>query len=206
MRRRAFAAACLVLAACVMEAGRNQQTDVTGSTRVAIIPVVNLSGDEWKELLERQCQKGDAYLLEQFGGRGFHAVPAEQVKAAIETLKIDLADEEQHKRATLIQIGKAVEADLVVFAVITDTSQKLIQQLLSAKREGRAKVKLWLLDVRTEEPILSAKSVEGKSGGGSFAGLNKGSDRQVIAVANALRDGLKDFFKKYPELPEAKKK
>lgn len=179
------------------------QTFDPKTTTIALVPVLNLSGEKWAELKERQCQRGNAFLSEQFGNRGFTVLPSAVVQSQIEGLKIDFADEEQQKRAVLYDLGRKLKADLVVMVVITDTSQRTIQQFLSSKKEGTAKLKLWLIDVKKEQPILSAKAVEGKSGGGFFAGLDKGSDRQVIAVANGLRDGLKDFFSRYPEIKKA---
>lgn len=173
---------------------------VTAQTSVAIIPIVNLSGEKWVELKQRQCDRGDQFLKEEFGIRGFQIVPQDQVTAAIAEIKFDPADEEQYRKQTFYDLGMKVNADLIIFVVITDTSQRLIQQFLAAKREGMAKMKIWLVEPKKEAPILSGFAVEGKSGGSVFAGLDKGSDRQVIAVANGLRDALKNFFKPYPAL------
>lgn len=177
---------------------------VPTSTKVALVPVINTSGEKWQELKDRQCLRANEFLSTEFGSRGFQLISVERVKSEVAKLKIDFTDEEQQNRATLYSLGQACEADVIVFAVITDTTQRLIQQFLSAKREGTAKLKVWVLNVKEQSPYLSAKSVEAKSGGGFFAGLDKGSDRQVIAVANGLRDVLKDFFAPYPVLTGGK--
>ena len=169
-------------------------------TRVAIIPTVNTSGEKWEDLKSRQCATSNKYLRDEFSKRGFVVIDDKEVQQAIATLNVDMSDEEQHNRTTLYKVADALKADLVVFAVVTDTNQKMQHQLLSLKREGHSKVKLWLLNSKTQKPYISAKTVDGSSGGGFFANLDKGSDRQVIAVANALRDGLKDFFNPYPAL------
>lgn len=179
---------------------------VPSKPTIAILPMLNQSGEKWAELKQRQIDKGNTYLRDQFEKRGFDVIPQEKVLNAISTLNIDLTDEEQQKRETLIRVADAVNADYVFFGDITDTSQRLIQQILGAKREGTAKVKMWLLNPKGAKPILlTALTVEGKSGGGFIIIGDKGSDRQVQAVENALRDGLADFFKDFPEIKPAKK-
>lgn len=199
-------------------------------TTVALIPVLNLSGEKWEDLKLKQVAKGDEFLRETFSARGFKVVDPALLTGKIEDLKIDLTDEEEQKRATLYRIGRAVGADLIVCALITDTDQsvhrfldlddpalacctspdgilpsigdlanRLLDPFLPARKEGKVKIKLWLLDVKREVPILSAKTAEGRSTGGYFAFLDKGSKHQVIAVANALGDLLKGFLKDYPE-------
>lgn len=169
----------------------------SGEQVVAILPTVNSSGEKDEKQRERQRIKGDETLSKEFADRGLRLADSDVVRKVLSDLKVDLSDEEQQKRASLFEVGKAVHADLVVFAVITHVSQQLHTNVLSSSREGKAQVKLWLLDVAHEKPILSASVKEGKSGGGFFAGLDKGSDRIVIAVGNAIRDHLKEFFKPY---------
>jgi hypothetical protein len=171
---------------------------------IAILPLINQSGEKWQELKDRQTAAGENWLRKEMARHGFVVLSQESVAASMKTVGVDLTDEENQKREPLYEIGRETKADYVFFAVITDTNQKLIQQFLSSKREGTAKIKIWLLDVTSEKPILSAKLSEGKSGGGFFAGLDKGSDRQVQAVINSLNDALKDFLKDYPALDSTK--
>ena len=199
-------------------------------TRVVLVPLLNLSGEKWEDLKQRQVDKGNGYLREAFSARGFQAIDPSLLASKMEQLQIDLTDEEQQKRAILYEIGRAVGADLIVCALITDTDQslhrfleiddsalmcsispdgilpsvadvgrRLLDPLLPARREGKAKIKLWLLYVKREKPILSAKTAEGRSAGGYFGFFDKGSKQQVIAVANALGELLKGFLKDYPE-------
>jgi hypothetical protein len=176
----------------------NISSQRSSSPSIAILPVLNTAGEKWQELKDRQRAKGDEYLADEFGKRGFAVVNAATVKSDIEQQKLDLTDEEQQKRETLYGIADRLHADYVVFVVITNTDQKLIQQILASKREGWADIKVWLLDAAHHTQILSAKTLRGNSGGGFFAGVDKGSDRQVQAVVNGLRDALKDFFKPFP--------
>lgn len=197
------------------------------TTRVAVVPVVNASEEKWEELKERQAAKGTEVLREAFLKRGFQVLDQAAVAGAMHRLDIDLADEEQQKRETLYRLGRELRATLIVFALITGTEQrvrdllsvsqpppvsvgpippledigkKLLEPFIPARREGTVKLKLWLLDVPRQRAILTAKTVQGRSIGGYFAFLDKGSKRQVLAVGDALQALLKDFFKPYPIL------
>jgi hypothetical protein len=165
--------------------------------RVVVVPVLNLSGEKWEELKTKQATKATEYLNEQFTKRGFDLVPGHEVKGAIDELKLDFTDEEQQKRATLFDLGKRLNADYILLGVITHTEQKEFQRVLYKDIEGRTDAKVWFLDVRGEKPILSAKTVTGRSGGNRMT--LKPSDRQIQAAANAFRDALKEFFTGFPE-------
>jgi hypothetical protein len=115
----------------------------------------------------------------------------------MDELKIDFSDEEQQKRATLYELGKKLNADYILLGVITHTEQKEFNRTLYKDIEGRTDAKIWFLDVKGEKPILSAKTVTGRSGGNRIT--LKPSDRQIQAAANAFRDALKEFFIGYPE-------
>ena len=173
--------------------------EATKGLRVAILPIQHMSGEKWEELRNNQVAKGEAHLNEEFGKRGFTLIEPSAIASALDELKIDLTDEEQHRRAVLTDIAKKLDADFIYFGVITQTSQSMTNNLFSQKRRGKTTVKMWLLDVKNGEIILSAKSVEGESSAGTLHGLlGKGSDRQIQATANAIGEGLKDFFAKYP--------
>jgi len=175
------------------------------STSVAIIPVVNAGGEKNEGNRTKQTESGDNELIKEFTQHGFRLIDLAEIRKAMISLKIDLSDEEQQKRDNLYKIGKAVSADLVVFAVITDTAQQFHIGVFNTSREGRAKIKLWLLDAKNETPIIPAITKEGKSGGGFFGGLDVGSKRIIIAVANGERDALVGFFKPYPMVKKDKK-
>jgi hypothetical protein len=166
--------------------------------RVALVPVLNLSGEKWEELKARQISKSNEFLRTEFAKRGFSVVPDAELTQAIGELKIDFTDEEQQKRSTLFELGKKLNADYILFGVITATEQKKQDRAFYKDVEGRADVKVWFLDVRGEKPLLSAKTVTGRSGGNRMSFDNKGSDRQVQASANAFRDALKEFFLAHP--------
>lgn len=167
--------------------------------RVAILPVLNQSGEKWEALKTNQVSKAEEYLSDQFGKRGFDIIPRSEVQSKLVDQKIDLTDEEQQKRSTLFELAKAVNADYIVFAMITGTGQTQRNRILYVDVEGWCDTKVWLLDVAKQIPIVSAKTFKGRSGGNRMSFDNKGSDRQIQASANALRDALADFFKSFPE-------
>lgn len=168
--------------------------------KVAFLPIQHLSGEKWEDLKRKQIDKGHQYLVNEFKSRGFEVVSADAVKQAVEQSGIDLSDEENHKRATLFDLGKKLNVDYIFFGVITGTDQKKQDRNLYKDTEGNCDMKIWLLNVREEKPILSAKVFTGRSGGARLSLDNKGSDRQVQATANAIRDGLKDFFVDFPKV------
>ena len=194
MYRFSFLALLVLLCSCV------SLGQTPSATKVAIVPVLNLSGETWEEAKVKQADRGDEELSALFRERSFQVIDPAKVKAAVADLKIDLTDEEQQKRETLYQIGEAVEADLVVFVVITDVDQRKVTKFLVSSTEGKAKMKAWLLNVKEKKPVFSAKTFEGASkSGGLFEVGEKGSHRKQLAVANGIRKLFVDeYLKPYP--------
>ena len=198
----------LILAFLAVNATAQDKTSIKyalDSTTVAIVPLINASGEKDSNFKARQIESGLNYLTKAFTDRGFKLTEQTAIAKAIGDLKIDLNDEENHNKATLYKLGKEVNADLIVFAVITSIEQHMENKVFVVTKEGRATVKMWLLDVKNETPLLSAVTKQGKSGGPGFADFKKGSDEIIHAVANGERDLLKEFFKPYPLLKKEKK-
>lgn len=165
---------------------------------VAILPILNNSGEKWKDLKERQVAKAHEWLAAEFPSRGFDVIPMPSVLDAIKAAKVDFTDEEEWKRARFFEVGKAAQARYVLFAVITSTDQKKQDRTFYKDIEGLAEIKIWFLDCQSETPILSAKTFVGRSGGARM-GDGKGSSRQIQAAANAFDVALKEFFKGFPK-------
>jgi hypothetical protein len=166
--------------------------------KIAFVPVFNQSGEKWVELQARQVEAGNKWLVEEFSKRGFTVVPADEVAKAISELKIDFGDEEQRTRENFYKIGQKTGATLVAFPVIVASKQGKTGGLFP-KAQGEVTMKLWLMDAVKKEPIIYAVTMKGKASGSSFlAGLEKGSDLQVKAVGNGLKDQLKKFLGDYP--------
>lgn len=160
---------------------------------IALISGLNLSGEKNKDLMKRQSDKVNGFLTKEFTKRGYRVVPEATVNEAIKTLKIDLSDEEEYKRATFYSIAKAVSADYIYVPVIVNSEQKQQDRDLYTDREGRTDVKIWFLDAKEEKSILSAKVFIGRSGGLRFN--FRPSDRQVQAAENAVSESLKEAWK-----------
>jgi hypothetical protein len=171
----------------------------TTQPKVALIPVLNLSGEKWAELKQRQSMKSDEFLRDAFVRRGFDVVGDREVAGAMARLDLDFADEEQQKRSTLFELGRKLGVDYILLGVITSTSHAQRDRTFYTDIEGRSDVKVWFLDVRNERAILSAKTFIGRSGGNRITLDNRGSDRQIQAAVNGFRDALKDFFAAYSD-------
>jgi hypothetical protein len=196
---------CLLFAGVVMLAGVAAETIAADkkaytpeTTKVALLPVLNRSGEKWQELKDKQVTRAQQELTWEFQERGFAVIPTEAVTGAVKELGINLDDEEEYKRETLYKVGKKVGADLVAFVIITDTSQKVVSRVFVVQKHGIAKIKAWLVDAKAESPIFSAKVLEARSQTGVLApGLQKGSDRQIQAAIDAVRDAFKEFMDSY---------
>lgn len=173
--------------------------------RVAVLPVVNEAGQNWEQLKARQTNVCNAYLHDQFARRGFRITPADAVLSEMKREGIDFSDDEQQRRAILFQLGHALNVDYVVLAVITDTRASVNSHVIYSDAVGHASAKIWVLDVAHEKPVMSGRRIDSESGGTRLGYDNRGSDRQVQAAVNTLRDGLKDFLGQWPVVPASRK-
>ncbi len=195
------------------------------TTTVAILPVIKKEDatdgkakadakDAPKDapLLERHVVKAREELATLFTAHGFRVADDDAVQKAIADGKIDLTDEENQRRAVFYQIGKAAHADLVVFVIIESVSRhNKSNSILGQQKEGKALLKLWLVDADREQPLLNAVQHEGKAASNAFMDNQIGADTNgysrytIRAVGHGIDDILKDFFKPYPEAGKAGK-
>jgi hypothetical protein len=166
-----------------------------GRGSVAVVPTTNVSGERWAELKQRQCAAVDAWLRKHLPAAGYELVPSAQVQTTLG----DARDSDEDAIATkdLVAIGDGAEADWVVFCSVTSTEQKEERRTWYKDKEGRTDVRVWLVDVRAKKAVLAGKTFVGRSGGNRVTLANKGSDRQVQAAANAVRDALREFLAPY---------
>nr|CAA9241682.1 hypothetical protein AVDCRST_MAG63-1447 [uncultured Armatimonadetes bacterium] len=170
---------------------------VPAQTKVALLPVIDATGEKDDQRRD-QANAVRMEMRDQFAERGFDVIDEEAVAKAIAEAKIDLSDEEYQRREPLYKVGKAVGADFVVFVVVTQAYSKIKKNLFGEQREGLAKTKTWLLDVKEEKPVLSGYVCEGKSTG-SAGPFDKGNrSRMGAASGNSIRDVLNDVLKPYP--------
>ncbi len=169
--------------------------EIAAGPRLAIIPTVNLSGESWNDLMTRQNERINSYLTTEFTKRNFRLVDPDDLADAAREMNLDWRDEENHRRAVLLELARKVEADYIYFNVVTFTDQKTHGRDNYTDREGRTDVKIWFLETKTERAIYSARTFVGRSGG--MRVTLRPSDRQLQAGVNAVRDAIQPFFKEF---------
>ena len=180
------------------------------TTTVAVLPCIDRTGEKEKDWRDRQAAGGYRNLVELFAERGFIIADRAAVTKAIADTGVDLNDEEEYRRENFIKIGKALNADIVVFTYVMATSEDRKSQgffsLKDREIQGRATVKTWVVDVKNEKKILSADVREGKAAGASkLFGNNEGRWRRVNAIGGALKEQLTEtVFKPYPKVKTVK--
>ena len=220
-----FAAACLALVSAPAARAEDAPAAVTytpATTVVAILPVIKKEEADPKSdkknpprdaaLQERHVAKAREELATLFTAHGFRLADDAAVSKALADGKIDLTDEENQRRAVFYQVGKAAHADLVVFVIIESISRhNKSNSIFGQQKEGKALLKLWLVDADREQPLLSGVQHEGKAASNAFLDNQIGPDTNgytrysIRAVGHGLDDILKDFFKPYPEVRKAGK-
>jgi hypothetical protein len=182
------------------------KTYVPAETTVAILPVIDRSGEKAENRRKQQAGNGYRNLIEIFYERGFKVADKGAVEKAIADAGMDLTDEEDYRRDNFYKVGETVGADLAIFAFIMHTREDTKRNLFSnGEKQGRASVKMWLVDVKQKKPIFSAVVKEGKAAGLSklFA-TDEGRNRRANAVGNAIKEQFEEFLKPYPKVKEVK--
>ena len=168
------------------------------STSVAIMPVINRSGEKVPEDRAKQARFGSEELVKRFTESGFKLISSAKINEAITVQKLDLDDEENYRKTEFYKIGKATGAQLLIFVVIDAVDQRDVHKVFVQSKVAKANIRIWFLDVSSEKPLLNGVRQEASSeGGGMFPAFEKGSARMPIAVANAVRKALEPFLKQY---------
>lgn len=174
--------------------------------KVAVLPVINVSAEKWDELRKAVTDRASEEIQEQLALRVVDVIPKQEIEKAMKESQIDFDDEENWTKKSLYDIGDRVGSDYVVFVVITAQEQRTKQNFFTAVPEGEVEIKCWVVDVKSKEPILSAKSFRDKARPkGGLVNL-KGSDQQKTAAERVIRTGLKAFFDKLELTEEGRKK
>ncbi|GAB4460561.1 MAG: hypothetical protein OHK0029_24780 [Armatimonadaceae bacterium] len=172
---------------------------VQARARVALLPVINFSGEKDDKQRRDQIAKAEEELAKQFRNRGFTLIDRAAIEQSLTDADIDLTDEEYHNRATLYRIGKAVNAEVIAFVVILDVDQRRVETPLDIdEMVGKAKTKMWVLDVANEKPIVNAVRQESQSRSNIVPSLDSGARLIRKAVEGAVRDTLKPYLNQLP--------
>ena len=198
--------ACVLLFAAfqngsVAQSATQQPSAYTpGATTVAVLPVANVSGEKWEQLKKNMASEVYKYACKEFTKKGFVVMDDAAVEQALTDNKFNPDDEESFNKDTFFGLGEKLHANLILFAAVEDSDQKIDRW--RKKDEGMCHLKIWLLDVSAHSPIYSDKSFVDRSDHGKIF-LNfqneRGSRRQVQAAVNCMRDALEDFLKPYPD-------
>ncbi|MBM3495253.1 MAG: hypothetical protein FJX72_13165 [Armatimonadetes bacterium] len=164
---------------------------------VAVVPAVNASGEKWEELKLKQCGVVNDWLLKHLPAAGYTVADDMAVADAVRTLGADLNDAQTHMADDLADVGRKCGAEFVVFCSVVFTEQKEQRRMWFKDKEGRTDVRVWLVDAKAGKSVIGGKTFVGRSGGNRLSLDNKGSDRQIQAAANAVRDALKEFVAPY---------
>ncbi len=173
---------------------------------VAIVPVVNVSSEKWAELKTAVTERAQTTLEEQLSYRKVKVTPKLEVEAACKELQLDFSDEEFWTRANLSSVGQKVGADYVAFVVVLRQQQRVKTNFFTSAPEGEVEIKFWVLNIKENKPIFSAKTASEKARPHSFLGVAKGSDQQKTAADRAVTNALKDFYNLFELTEEGKKK
>ena len=176
------------------------------ATTVAILPVQNSAPmrhpDKDSPEHGKQALEGQTALTQLFAAHGFKIADQAAVTTAVHVSGIDMAAPSSWNAATFAKLGRATHADLIVFFVITDTHQGFRHGLLApSQREGEAKTKLWLIDVRSGAPTIDGATAAGKARQGMLQGfgLRGGNSPFVLkAIDDAAEQSLSNFLTQYP--------
>lgn len=162
---------------------------------VLVLPIVNSTGEKWEDLKKRINEEIDKALAQELKTLGFDRVTEEATQTCIKGYGVDLADEESWKRDVFYDLGKAANAEYVIFAVVTSATQRMRVNFLSSVPEGDVTIKFWILNSNSRVPLLSAKSINAKARAKSnLFGEAKGSECQVEAARRAVKEAIKEAF------------
>jgi len=173
-------------------------------TKVAVIPFVNELGKQDKEQTEA-CQHATEFAASLFAKRGFQAADPKAVIEAVEKLKLDFKDTEQRNRANFQKLADELQANLVVFGVVSDfsTHTDMALMILDARKVGRAKAEVRVYDPAAKSYCVNLAQVSEKPVP-SWGGTNSLSLRRE-ALESAIDTILKNVLKPYPEKPAIKR-
>ncbi len=177
---------------------------VPAETKVAVLPVISLTGEQWEKLRQSQIDSVYTESKSLFIKRGFSILDKDIVNTAITDLKVDLTDDSQNYKDSLYQIGLKVGADIVVFVTITDSTQTERQKdpnnIFDDEKEGQARIRLWIIDIENNIAVQNGIRYIAKK----RELFKVGSTLQVHAAKAAVTIGLSKFLSPYKPVKPVK--
>ena len=186
------------------DAGEVTSTYVPNGTRVAVLPFINLTGENTEELLD-DVEMADHAAAALFMGRGFQVVDDTGVLEAMAKAGMPVHDRAERTPEQLSAVARRTNARLVVTGLLTDKRSTLARRgfglFTTYKKEGRAAAHVWVWD-ETAKAFVAEKSATGvtDSGGTFFVGTVQYSGLRSSALRIAVQDSLADLLEPYPVL------
>ena len=171
-------------------------------TTIAVLPVVNETGKQNEEL-QKICFDACEMIGQIFADRGFRVTPSADLAAFLAQQKINPGDEENRTKSQLLSIGKGLQANLVIAAVLKDLDTQMKVGVWVSRKVGRAKMQVKMLDVGSEGYLINGIFEANKRGQAIFPDTAKSKSLRSQAVMNAVSAAFQDFLKPYKPLPKS---
>jgi len=201
----AIALVCLSLSALAEEAADNQSAPPAydpAKTMVAVLPVINETGKEDKQADALLACSRKAFDQE-LGNRGFQLVPEDTITKAIADKKVDLTDEEFRTKKSLVELGQAVGANIIMMPLLQPTKDTISVGMF-AKKKKEAVIDLKAVDVSTGMYVINSSFKASAKGSAILGGLSKSGSLREEATRKAVTEALKEFLKPYKEIKKDK--
>jgi len=192
----ALAAAALSAAA---GGGGPAQPCVPAETRTALLPAINLTGEDMEETLN-DVEMADHVLAALFLERGFQVVEDTAVLAAMAEAAMPVHDRAERTPEKLSAVARATNARLVVSLLLSDKRSSLRTRPFGLhEKEGRAAASAIVWD-EVAKAVVCDKVGAGvtDSGADFFAGAVKYSGLREKALQLAVQNALSEFLAPYP--------
>ena len=175
-------------------------------TTVVVMPVVNQTGKQQGKEENEGAQSATDLLTKAFADRGFVVVSAADVAAYIAEHKLDLKDEDSRTKANLLDVGKALKANIVLCGVLQELSSSMHVSFFSTRKVGKAKLQVKAVDVGSEMYLIN-DVFEGRKKGSTFApGFEKAKTTRNASISESVENVLGDLLKPYPVVNKPQEK
>jgi TolB-like protein len=199
-------AAILMFAAVALagqpDPGAGARTYVPSETRVALLPFVNLTGEDMEEVLD-DVEMADHVAAASFLGRGFPLVGDTEVLAAMAEAGMPVHDRAERTPEQLSALARKVNARLVVSGLLLDKRSTLRAKgaglFTVYKKEGRAAAGAQVWDEAAKGFVTETTATGVTDSGSPFVvSAREYSGLRARALEIAVRNSLAELLEPYP--------